>query len=506
MQRALERLIQTTTLTLLVIAGCKVGPNYKTPDTNVPEHFGESATQPSSRPAVELTRWWEAFDDPILNEIIDDAVQNNLDLRAATARLIETRAQRGVVAADWWPTANVDGSYTRRRRTGAESGVIGGTGGGTTGGTTGSVGVGNGGDRYSSLWDAGFDATWELDVFGAVSRNVEAANADIQAAVEDRRDVLVTLLSEVARNYIDLRGFQRDLVITQNNQKSQQETLNLTRERFRAGISSDLDVARAEAQVYTTASQVPTLEAQIRQAIHSISVLTGKEPQALSPLLTPPKELVRETPAVPLGMPSELLRRRPDIRRAERQLAAATARIGAATADFFPRFSLTGSYAWQADKAAHLFTDAANFWSIGPSVTWPIFDAGRIHYNVEVTNARQEEALVAYQKAVLGALQDVEDSIIAYDREQVRRIALAQAVASNRRAVDLATQLYSRGLVDFLSVLDAQRALFIAEDLLVRSDINVNENLISLYKALGGGWEISPPPEEKPQSPLLLGP
>src|SRR5205085_4403356 len=272
-------------------------------------------------------------------------------------------------------------------------------------------------------------------------------------------------------------------------QKSQQQTLNLTRERFRAGISSDLDVARAEAQVANTASQVPALEAQIRQLIHVLGVLTGKDPQALSALLTPPKNLVMELPAVPLGMPSELLRNRPDIRRAERQLAGATARIGAATADWFPRFSLTGSYAWQANKAARLFSDASNFWSIGPSVTWPIFDAGRIRANIDVTNARQEEALVAYQKAVLTALEDVEDSIIAFDREQARRIALAQAVASNRRAVDLSLQLYSRGLVDFLSVLDAQRQLFIAEDLLVRSDIAVSENLVALYKALGGGWE-----------------
>jgi NodT family efflux transporter outer membrane factor (OMF) lipoprotein len=410
----------------------------------MPASFGESTTRPTSRPAVDITRWWDAFSDPTLNDILDDAVKNNLDLRAATARLLQARAQRGVVAADWWPTVNVNGSYTRNRRTELNNGSI-----GTP--TPGSVSTG----RESSLWNAGFDATWELDVFGAVSRNVEAANADIQAAVEDRRDVLVTLLAEVARDYIDLRGAQRDLVITQNNLRSQEDTLKLTQERFRAGISSDLDVARAEAQVYTTASQVPTLEQQIRQLIHAISVLTAKDPQALSPLLTPPKDLVMELPAVPLGLPSDLLRNRPDIRRAERQLAGATARIGVATADLFPRFSLTGSYAWQYKKAAHLFDDANNLWSIGPSVTWPIFDAGRIRANIEVQNALEDQALTTYEKAVLTAEQDVEDSIIAYDREQARRIELAKSVASNRRAVDLSLQLYSRGLVDFLSVLDA---------------------------------------------------
>jgi len=474
----------------LVIVGCKVGPNYKTPETKSPELWGESTTRPTSRPAVDLKRWWDAFDDPQLNAIIDDAVRYNYTLKLASAHVREARAQRGVVAADWWPTVNVDGNYSRQRRTAASSGAISGTNGATNG-NTGGVAVGNGRDRYSSLWDAGFDATWEIDVFGSVARNVEAANADIQAAYEDRNDVLVSLLAEVAVNYVDLRGAQRDLIITQNNLKSQQDTLNLTRERFRAGISSDLDVARAEAQVYTTASQVPALETQIRQAIHRLGVLTGRDPQALSAELTPPKDLVMNLPAVPLGMPSELLRQRPDIRRAERQLAAQTARVGVAVADWFPKFSLTGSYAWQADKAVHLFRDSSNFWSIGPSVSWPIFDAGRIRSNIEVQNALQEQALDTYSNTVITAMQDVEDAIVALDREQARRVALAQSVASNRRAVDLSLQLYQRGLVDFLSVLDAQRALFIAEDLLVRSDTFVFEDLISLYKALGGGWDYS---------------
>src|SRR5581483_10738867 len=200
----------------------------------------------------------------------------------------------------------------------------------------------------------------------------------------------------------------------------------------RAGISSDLDVARAEAQVETTASTIPSLEAQIRQLIHALGVLTGKDPEALSAMLTPSRELTRQLPDVPLGMPSDLLRNRPDVRRAERQLAAATARIGVATADLFPRFSLTGSYAWTATKANKLFTDSGNFWSIGPSVSWPIFDAGRIRSNIEVQNARQEEALAAYEKAVLTAMQEVEDALVAYDREQARRVVLARAVASNQ--------------------------------------------------------------------------
>ena len=245
---------------------------------------------------------------------------------------------------------------------------------------------------------------------------------------------------------------------------------------------------QAEAQVATTASAVPTLEAEIRQGIHSLSVLTGKDPDALSAELTPPRDLIFQLPAVPLGLPSELLRRRPDIRRSERQLAAQTARVGVAVADLFPKFSLTGSYSWQANKISHLFTDAGNFWSVGPSISWPIWDAGQIRANIAVEDAIQEQTLDTYQQTVLSAMQDVEDKLVAYDREQVRRVYLAQSVASNRRAVDLSNQLYSRGLVDFLTVLDSERSLFTAEDLLVKSDISVSEDLIALYKALGGGW------------------
>ncbi len=491
MQVFAKRMIQGTTIVLLIVAGCKVGPNYQNPKMPMPAQFGESTTRPATRPAVALEHWWDAFDDPMLNSIIDDAVQNNLDLKSATARLRQERAQRGVTASAWFPTVNVDGAYTRQRRTGIQSGAISGTGGNTT--------IINGGDRYSSLWNTGFDATWELDIFGSVSRNVEAANATVQADIEDRRDVLVTLLAEVARDYIDLRGAQRDLTITRNNETSQQQTLNLTRERFRAGIASDLDVAQAEAQVATTAANIPTLEAQIRQEIHAISVLTGKDPEALSAQLTPPKDLLVKLPAVPLGLPSQLLERRPDIRRSERQLASATALVGVAVADWFPKFSLTGSYAWQATKAAHLFSDTNNFWDIGPSVTWPIFDAGRIRANIQVQNALTDQALDTYEKTVLTAMQDVEDSMVAYDREQARRVALAQAVSSNRRAVDLSNQLYSRGLIDFLTVLDSERQLFTAEDLLVRSDTAVSENLIALYKSLGGGWEDTPMEDSTPR-------
>ena len=491
MKAVLTACMGATTTLLLIAVGCKVGPNYQNPNMQVPAHFGETTTRPTSRPAVDITCWWEAFDDPILNSIIDDSVQSNLDLKLATAKLRQVRAQRGVVAADWWPTVDVDGSYTRQRRTGAASGTI------TQPGDNGVV-IGNGGDRYSSLWEGGFDATWFRRL--CLVLNASKANGDIQAAVEDRRDTLVTLLSEVAVAYIDLRGNQRDLIITENNMKSQQQTLNLTQERFRAGIASDLDVAQAEAQVATTASAVPTLEAEIRQGIHSLSVLTGKDPDALSAELTPPRDLIFQLPAVPLGLPSELLRRRPDIRRSERQLAAQTARVGVAVADLFPKFSLTGSYSWQAKQKSHICSPMpkAACW---PEHHWPIWDAGQIRANIAVEDAIQEQTLDTYQQTVLSAMQDVEDKLVAYDREQVRRVYLAQSVASNRRAVDLSNQLYLYGLVDF-TVLDSERSLFTAEVLLVKSDISVSEDLIALFKALGGGWDRAPEPSDSTTQPI----
>jgi NodT family efflux transporter outer membrane factor (OMF) lipoprotein len=293
----------------------------------------------------------------------------------------------------------------------------------------------------------------------------------------------------VARDYIDLRGFQHDLAITENNLKSQQETLDLTRKRFNAGISSDLDVAQAEAEVETTQASIPSLETTVRQDIYAISTLCGQTPEELSGELSPEKPMPNKWPMVPLGMPSDIVRHRPDVRRAERQLAAANANVGVATADLFPKFSLTGSYGWDATKLGGLFSDPANTWAVGPNVTWPIFSAGQIQANIRVQNALQAQAVATYSEAVLTALQDVENSLVAYHREQDRRIALAQAVASDQRAFDLSTQLYQRGLVDFLSVLDSERALYTAQDLRVRSDIAVSEDLIALYKALGGGWE-----------------
>jgi NodT family efflux transporter outer membrane factor (OMF) lipoprotein len=339
-----------------------------------------------------------------------------------------------------------------------------------------------------NLFQTGLDAVWEIDIFGGVKRSVEAADADVRFAVEDHRDVLVTLVSEVAINYIELRGFQQEIVIARNNLTAQQQTAELTHKRFQGGLVGNLDVANADAQVATTASQIPQLEAAAQQTIFNLSVLLGLEPAALLKELLPTNSIPFAPPQVPIGIPSELLKRRPDIRRAEAAIHSATARIGVATADLYPKFSLTGSVSFQNDQLHGLINSTNRFWTAGPAVDWQIFSAGRVSSNIELQKALQQESMLAYQKTVITALADVENALVAYAKEYERHKKLAEAVAHNRKAVDSATQLYERGLADFLNVLVAQRSLFASEEALVQSTRNLSIDLVSLYKALGGGW------------------
>jgi NodT family efflux transporter outer membrane factor (OMF) lipoprotein len=462
-------------LVVVFLAGCTVGPDYREPKLAVPVRWQE-AHQPGVevRPA-DLTRWWTAFNDPLLDALVERAVKSNLDLRIAEARIREARAARAATASGLWPTLDVSASYKRSRTSENALGL-------------GSLAPQGGGELEQDLFRTGFDASWEIDVFGGVRRSVEAADATIQASVESRRDVLVTLLGDVAKNYIDLRGFQRRLAVAQDNLKAQQDTLELTRIRFQAGLTSDLEVAQAEAQVNTTAAQIPGLESSLKAAAYSLDLLLGLAPGALWRDLADDKPIPNLPPEVLVGLPSELLRRRPDIRVAERQLAAATAQVGAAMADLFPKFSLTGAYGLQSISASDWLTGRSRFWSIGPTIRWPIFDAGKIRANIEVRNAQQEQALGQYEKTVLAAFGEVEKSLVNYSREQARRQALLGAVASNRRALEMANELYLRGLNDFLNVLDAQRSLYAAESDLAQSEATMASNLVALYKALGGGW------------------
>jgi NodT family efflux transporter outer membrane factor (OMF) lipoprotein len=471
-----------------LLAGCAAGPDY----AGAPEvpsarawHGLDAGPGLASTPtgaSGELAAWWRVFEDPVLDALIRKGVANNPDLRLATARVREARALRGVAGADQLPPLDAGASASRSRRSETLSGF----------------GGGGGFPATSNLFSAGLDASWEIDVFGAVARGVEAADADLAAAVEGRRDTLVTLLAEVARNYAEARGFQKRLEVNRANVKNQEDSLEIAEARLRAGISGELDVAQSRALLESRRAVIPLLESGLRQSVHRLSVLLGQEPGALLDDLSSPGKIPTPPASVPVGMPSELLLRRPDVRRAERELAAATARIGVAKADLFPRVSLTGSFGFQSGKFEDWTESGSRFWSLGPSVRWNVLDYGRIRSKIQAAGAREEQALASYEKTVLASFEEVENRLVAFTHEQQRRGSLSASVESNARAVALANDLFKAGVRDYLNVVQSQAAWYDAQDQLAQSEIVVTTNLIALYKALGGGWESEGAAEPAP--------
>jgi NodT family efflux transporter outer membrane factor (OMF) lipoprotein len=515
-------------LPFAVLAGCMVGPNYSSPVVKVNPAFTETQPPPTTQastvsviasPPVE---WWTSFRDTEMQSLIERAARGNLDLKQAASRVRQARAQRGITGADLLPDFNSISGYQRAhgsKNVTIPLGAFGGSSGTSKSAATPSKGkltlpaaqnsvpipgnhdggpqspFGSGGfpGVSTSLYEVGFDSNWEIDVFGGSRRAVEAAIDDIQAAQEDQRDVLVSLLAETARTYVELRGLQRQQLIAQQNLKAQQDTLDLTKSKFDAGIVTDLDVARQANQVATTAATLPTLEDGIRNHIHTLGVLLGEDPNALLTELTVSGPIPEVPPEIPVGLPSELLRRRPDVRRAERQLASATANIGVAEADLLPKFSITAALGFDATRPKALFDWNSRYWALSPGVSWPIFDAGRIRFNIKVKDELQEQASEKYQQTVLIALQDVEDSLTSYRTEQLRHTALVDASTAAHQAVNLAKQQYDQGITDFITVLDAEREEFSAQDAVAQSERNISTDLIALYKALGGGWEVMLP-------------
>ncbi len=518
----------TAAMALPVLMGCTVGPDFKRPSPwwsptswlgggAKPAHVSRTVTAPPD------PDWWELFHDRELIALENRVASFNLDLRVSTVRIAESRAQLGVVRADLFPRVNADGSYSRERISplGAIAAIgSGSAGGGTTGGfaSTGnggfqSTGAGFGGTTATlggvpaasatggrtippfDLWQYGFDTSWELDLWGKVRRAVESARASTRAAAENRRGTLVSVEAEVARDYILLRGIQRNLYIVRQNLHTAEETLKLTEERAAGGLTTELDVANARAQAKSTAAQIPALEQQEAQTINALSLLLGQPPRALRAELKEPKPIPPVPPRVPIGLPSDLVRRRPDIRAAEAQLHAATADIGVAVASFFPSVSLTGSFGFSALTLGKAFSWDARQYGIGPTLSLPIFEGGRLTATLDLRKEQQKEAAINYQRAVLQALHDVDNALIAYRDEQLRRQQLVEMVAASRRALDLARQRYTRGISSFLDVLDAERTEFAAEQQLNDSTTTVSTNLVALYKALGGGWESTYPAE-----------
>ncbi len=459
-------------LTMLMVSGCMVGPDYRTPQLAVPGEWVGVAMTPSAQQSVataqaaDLTQWWRQFNDSILSSLVEEAIRMNLDLQIAEARLRQARAARGVAVAGLWPGVTASGGYQRVHLAGITPDNV----------------------NQQDLYQAGLDAVWELDLFGGQRRNVESADANIQAAIESIRDVQVSVIAEVALNYIQLRGYQREIVIAQNNLKAQKHTAEITHRLLNVGFASALDVANADSNVATTESQIPVFETAAQQSIYALSVLLARLPAELLKQLSPMCNLPGVPAQVPAGLPSDMLRRRPDIRASEAQLHASTAQIGVAIADFFPSFSLTGTMNWNSNLLRTWWTDASRSYSFGPAVTWPIFQGGAIVSNVHLQEALRDQAFITYQKTVLAAFQDVENALIAFAKEQEHRKALNDAVVANRKAVDLSLQLYTEGQIDFLNVLNAQRSLYASEDALVQSERSIATDLIALYKALGGGW------------------
>jgi NodT family efflux transporter outer membrane factor (OMF) lipoprotein len=451
-----------------------VGPNYKRPVTPVSPQWIDHATGTSTGEPAE--QWWKSFNDPEFDKLVQQAIHANLDLQLAAARVDEARAARGIAKSGLFPTVEASVSVNRNRQR-----VVAPVAGPGSSGKIVPIEFSN--------FQGGFDAAWEVDVFGRVRRGLQAATADVATANEARREVLVTLLGELGRSYAELRGFQLRLDIAQKNISIQQDTVELTKARTRAGLATELDVARALAQLETTKSAVPTLQSGIETSIHRLSVLLGQEPGALRAELLPGAPVPVIPPEVPVGLPSQLLERRPDVRQAEWQIAAATARVGEAKAEFFPRFLLLGTAGRQASQLHDITLGMGNFFGAGPVVTLPIFTGGRIRSQVRVQDARLQQSVIAYRSTVLSALEETENALVTYAQEQTRHDRLESAVKSNEESVQLSSELYKAGLTDFLSVLDAQRELYATEDLLAQSRTAETVNLIALYKALGGGWQ-----------------
>ena len=458
-----------------LLAGCAVGPNYEPPKISTQSQWTSPLNGGETNSPVALAQWWKSFGDTNLDLYIATAIQSNLILRVAEARVREARAQKGIVSANLWPSLSGNGSYSRNHR--------------SVHTFPNSFPSLHGVPVDYNLYEANFDAVWELDVFGGTRRAVEAASAQIGAAEYGQRDVLVSVLAEVARYYISARAYQQRLAIARDNIRVEQDVLDLTSNRFESGLNGNLDVQQAKAVLTATEAQVPSLQTGFDESVYSLAVLLGQPPGALVEEMSVTNRIPLTPPLVPVGLPSDLLLRRPDVQKAERDLAAATAQIGVAKADLFPKFSLTGLAGFQSVSSDNWFDYASRYWSAGPTMQWELFEAGSIVANIHVQNARQEEALNTYQQTVLVALKDTENALTAYAREQVRRESLTQSVAANEQALEVSTQLYKSGLTDFVRVLDSETSLYTAQDAQVQSDQTVSLDLVQLYKALGGGWQ-----------------
>lgn len=494
--------VAAVSMIAMCVGGCMVGPNYHTPATTMPDEF--TAGLPTTRPAtqlnappqpVDIARWWHSLGDSELDSLVDRAVNANLDLQIAVTRLQEVRTAQAATFGGSLPYLEADGAAGRGSGTNSTKGRV--------------AGPLNAGTNTTGLHEitevGGFDASWEIDLFGRLRRMMEAAKYDVQGSLEARNAVLITVVSDVARAYVDYRAIQVRQSILDRNIRFEQQTVDLVRARFDRGMTNELELSQAQRQLATLKSELAPLAASAKDAQSRIAGLLGLFPEDLAKELNEPMSMPTCPSEIQPGIPAELLRRRPDIRASERQLAGETARIGVATANLFPRVAITGGVGLQG-QGLGVTPDIGKFiWSAGPQAYWPLLDFGTLDALLQIQNLRAHEALLNYRRTVLNALNETDSAILNFRAQQEHLRSLGEAVAAGQRTADLASQRYERGLTDFINVLDAERQLYDLQAQYAAVQETVILQFIAVYKSLGGGWEgFAPPPPPPSVRPAIL--
>ena len=478
---------------LILFCGCKVvGPDYTPPALATPDAWSQTVAAEMASEKPQLLAWWSYFRDPKLEELIQRAGDSNLTLQQAGSRIRESRARYGVTRRALQPNIDASGLYSRSRA--SENlppfNLI-------PNETLESEGT--------NIWSVGVDMIWELDVFGRVRRSIESSDAAWQSSLEDYRDILVSLLAEVARNYVEARTLQQRIAYAEENIRLQKETLELARARYESGLAGKLDPTQAESNLASTEAALPPLWQAFNLTLNRLAVLLGEQPGSLHDELSAPGAIPPPPSEMAVGIPANLLRQRPDLRRAERDIASQTARIGMATAELYPRFGLSGSFFLEGTKFTDLGDISSGSWALTPFFRVNLFNRNRIRDKIKIEEERTGQLLLEYEKTLLRALEEVENSTISYREERLRRDALRRAAEASKQAVELVETLYTSGLTEFQNVLDSQRSLFLQQDQLAASEGAVTRNVIALYKALGGGWsESTATPLGSPGAPVVL--
>ncbi len=481
------------TLTLLGLGACTVGPSYHRPVPDRPDHWSAGGAVVAQEPAANagLNQWWTQFHDDVLDRLVQSALHDNLDVQIAAARIVQARAQRDVVAGAELPTLSGNAQYTRYRIPDGITrlpGEVLAPAAAVDPALVSAIRI----PSYLNIYQLGFDASWELDLFGGTRRAIEAANASTQAAVAARRGVIVSTLAEVGNDYLTLRSTQQRLAIAQHTLATEQLLLELTQSRHASGLASDLDVEQAQAQLETSRAALPDLQAQVLQSIHSLAVLVNRLPEDLEPQLADAAPVPPTPPAIPIELPSELLESRPDIQQAERNMASATAAVGQAEAQRFPSLSLTAGTSLVSTQLHELLHHDSWTWNAGGSLTAPIFEGGRLAANQRAAESFAQQSALQYRQTVLQAFRETEDALQSYGAASDRLAALQTAARADHVALDRAAQLYRAGLGSYIDVLDADRTASSADDQIALAQQAQTTGLVAVYKALGGGWQSVP--------------